>query len=134
MRRRPLPLWRELEAETGATLLAQYGSLDLGDWRTNREALAAAGLAFEVLEGREIARRFPLAVEAGESGLYQPDGGIVLAEGALFALHASAVSAGAQVLEETRVDSIETDDAGVTVTGAAALSGARWRSGLRRSS
>ena len=112
-----VPLWRELEAEAGETLIERYGSLDLGDWRPNREALTASGVAFEVLDGRELARRFPLDVGDGETGLYQADGGIVRADAALAALHSSALAAGGQVLEETRIAAIEPDEDGVTVSG-----------------
>ncbi|MBA3787637.1 MAG: FAD-dependent oxidoreductase [Actinobacteria bacterium] len=113
-----LPLWRELEAEAGETLIERHGSLDLGDWKPNRDALAVSGIEFEVLGGAEIARRFPLEVDNGETGLFQADGGIVRADAALRALLASAVAAGARVLEETRVTSLEPDGTGVTVAGA----------------
>ena len=112
-----VPLWDELEAETGETLIERHGSLDLGDWRPNRDALAETGIAFEILGGNEIARRFPLAVGAGETGLFQADGGIVRADAALAALHASAAAAGAQVLEEARIEALEPDETGVTVSG-----------------
>ncbi|MGI9111402.1 MAG: FAD-dependent oxidoreductase [Gaiellaceae bacterium] len=111
-------LWRELEAEAGETLIERYGSLDLGDWRPNREALAASGIEFEVLGDRELARRFPLEVAPGETGLFQADGGIVRADVALRALHDSAVAAGAQVLARTRITSVEPDGDGVTLAGA----------------
>ena len=75
-----VPLWGELEAEAGETLIERHGSLDLGDWRPNREALAETGIAFEILGGNEIARRFPLDVGTGETGLFQADGGIVRAD------------------------------------------------------
>jgi len=113
-----LPLWRELEAEAGETLIEQYGSLDLGDWQANREALSARGIAFEILDGAEIRSRFPLEIENGATGLFQADGGIVCADAALRALHASAVAAGATVIDERRVTAVEPDGAGVTVSGA----------------
>jgi sarcosine oxidase len=109
------PLWRELEAEYGRALLQQPGTLDLGDWRANRDALAACGAPFEVLDGAEIERRFPMRVEPGETGLFQQDGGIVFADLAMQALLASAVTAGADVREGLRVDSVAEDGDGVTV-------------------
>jgi sarcosine oxidase len=112
-----LPLWDELEAEAGEPLIERHGSLDLGDWRPNRNALAETGIAFEVLEGSEIERRFPLAAGADETGLFQADGGILRADAALAALHASATAAGAQVLEETCIEALEPDETGVTVSG-----------------
>src|SRR5919112_3478123 len=67
------PLWRELEAEAGRPLLEFHGTLHLGDWEPNRDALAACGVAFEVLDAPEIGRRFGIRANAGERGLYQAD-------------------------------------------------------------
>ena len=110
------PLWRELETEYGRALLDQPGTLDLGDWQPNRDALAACGEPFEVLDAAEIERRFPIRVEPGISGLFQADGGIVRADLALEALRASALAAGAQIREGVRVDSLD-EDADVVVAG-----------------
>src|SRR5687767_3541822 len=107
------PLWRELEAESGRALLEQPGTLDLGDWRANREALAACGEPFEVLDAAEIERRFPIRVESGETGLFQADGGIVFADLAQQALLAAAVAGGAQLRENVRIDSVEEAGDGV---------------------
>ncbi|MBA2297288.1 MAG: FAD-dependent oxidoreductase [Actinobacteria bacterium] len=111
-----LPLWHELEAEAGETLIERHGSLDLGDWRANSDALAANGISFEILSGAEIGRRFPLEARNGETGLFQADGGIVRADTALRALLAGAVGAGARVLEETCVNRIEHDRDGVVIS------------------
>ena len=110
-----LPLWRELEAEVGVTLLEQHGSLDLGDWRPNRDALAANGIASEVLDAAGIERRFPLRVAGDERGLWEPNGGILRADLAQGALWASGIAAGARLLEETRVTALEHDGASVLV-------------------
>jgi len=111
------PLWRELEAECGQALLEQPGTLDIGDWQANRDALAACGVPFEVLDAAEIERRFPIRIEPGESGLFQADGGIVFADLALQALLASAAAAGAHIREQLRVDSVEEDGDGVVAGG-----------------
>lgn len=111
------PLWRELESECGQALLVQPGTLDLGDWRANRDALAACGAPFEVLEGAEIARRFPIRAGRDGSGLFQPDGGIILADLALQGLLASAAAAGVHVREHLRVDSVAEDGQGVLAGG-----------------
>jgi sarcosine oxidase len=124
------PLWRELEAAWGRALLDQPGTLDLGDWEPNRDALAACGVPFEVLDAAEIERRFPIRMDRGGSGLFQADGGIVYADLALQALLGSATGAGAQVRERTRVDSI--DDEGETVSldglraGAVVVTAGAW--------
>ena len=74
------PLWRELEAESGASLLDLHGTLDLGDWEPNRDALAACGAPFEVLDAGQIEQRFGIRADPGERGLFQADGGIVRAD------------------------------------------------------
>ena len=111
------PLWRELEAECGRALLEQPGTLDLGDWQANRDALAACGAPFEVLDAAEIERRFPIRVEPGASGLFQADGGIVFADLALQALLASAAAAGVELRDGLRVDSVEENGDGVVAGG-----------------
>lgn len=115
--REALPLWRELEAEAGETLLEQHGTLDLGDWEPNRAALAANGIASEVLDGRELARRFPLCVAAGERGLFEPSGGIVRADLALAALRDSGTEAGVDLREDVRVTALAHEAGGVRVSG-----------------
>ena len=107
------PLWRELESEAGRRLLELGGTLDLGDWEPNRAALEACGVECEVLDAGEIARRFPIRVDPGEHGLFQRDGGILLADAVLDALAASAVEAGAVIRERARVDAVEESGDGV---------------------
>jgi sarcosine oxidase len=104
------PLWRELEAECGEELLELRGTLDLGDWEANRDALSACGVECEVLDAGEVERRFGIRLAAGERGLYQADGGIAYADRVLRAL-----AAGAHVREHSRVASIEERDGGVHV-------------------
>jgi sarcosine oxidase len=111
------PLWRDLEAEFGRPLLELRGTLDLGDWEPNRDALGACGVEFELLDAAEIERRFPLRIEPGTSGLFQADGGIVYADLALEALVASAVEAGAAVRESVRVESVQEEGDAVVVAG-----------------
>lgn len=104
------PLWRRLESESGHRLLELHGTLDLGDWGPNREALTACGVPSETLDAAEIERRFGIRVTAGERGLFQADGGIAYADRAL-----EALAAAVEVRERTRVDAIDERDAGVVV-------------------
>ncbi|HWN20362.1 MAG TPA: FAD-dependent oxidoreductase [Gaiellaceae bacterium] len=101
------PLWRGLEAEAGRPLLELHGTLDVGDWEPNRRALTACGEPSEVLDAAEIGRRFPIRIEPGASGLFQRDGGIVLADHAVAAFRDGAVAAGAVIREHTRVEAVE---------------------------
>lgn len=128
------PHWRELEAEFGRPLLDLRGTLDLGDWEPNRDALEACGASFEVLGAAEIERRFPLRAEAGVSGLFQADGGVVFADLAVEALTASGVAAGAQLREHHRVETIEEERDGVLAGGlrakAAVVTAGAWAPAL----
>ena len=111
------PLWRELEAECGRALLDQPGTLDLGDWQANRDALAACGVAVRGARRRRDRATLPDSAEPGESGLFQPDGGIVFADLALQAFRDSAEAAGADVRERLPVDSVQEDGDGVVAGG-----------------
>jgi sarcosine oxidase len=111
------PLWRELEAECGQALLDQLGALDLRDWQSNRDALAACGVPFEVLDAAEIRRRFPIRVESGERGLFQADGGILFADRAMQALRASAEAAGAVIRERLPIETVDEAGDGVVADG-----------------
>ncbi len=114
-----LEAWRELEDESGATLIVRSGGLDFGATvTTNARALASCGVRYELLTGSEVARRWPLATEPDEPVLFQPDGGTILADRAHSALLAAARSAGAEILEEARVRSIEPERTSVRVTTA----------------
>jgi sarcosine oxidase len=110
-----LPLWLQLEAEAGETLLERRGTVDLGDWEPNRTALAQAGAAHALLGADELRRRFGLNAGAGERALWQPDGGIVHAERAQRALAAGAAGHGALLVEGARVESLAPAPDGVAV-------------------
>ena len=128
------PGWRALEAELGRPLLELHGTLDLGDWAPNRTALVACGIPFEVLDAAEIRRRFGIGIEAGESGLFQAEGGIVRADPALEALLESARTAGVQVREGVRIDSVEANGDLVSLGGlqarCAVVTAGAWAPGL----
>ena len=106
------PLWRELEAESGRRLLDLHGTLDLGDWGPNRDALTACGIPFEVLDTGQIEHRFGIRADPGDRGFFQADGGIVLADEAL-----AALADGLEVRERMRVDSVDEDAEGVAAGG-----------------
>jgi sarcosine oxidase len=123
------PLWRELEADCGERLLELRGTLDLGDWQSNRDALDACGIESEMLEAGEIERRFGIRLEPGERGLYQADGGIGYADRVL-----AALAADANVRDGHRVETVEERDGGVVVDDvrarAAVLTVGAWAPGL----
>jgi sarcosine oxidase len=106
------PLWHELEATSGRRLLEPHGTLDLGDWAANRDALTACGAPFEVLDAGQIEHRFGIRADPGDRGLFQADGGIIHADEAL-----AALADGLGVRERVRVQSVDEDGDGVTAGG-----------------
>jgi sarcosine oxidase len=112
-----LPLWRQLEVEFGQELLTVTGGLDRGEHIVaHAAALAACGVEYQVIDGEEATLRFPgILLPAAEPLLYQRDAGYLAADAALNALVDSALTAGAEVREEARVQSIEPTGDGVTL-------------------
>jgi sarcosine oxidase len=134
-----LQSWRELEAECGEKLIVQTGGLDFGPVAAeNARALASCGVRHELLTGAQVAARWPIAAEADEQVLYQPDGGITLADRAYRALLAAAVDAGAVVLDHRRVteleprrDSVRVGTSGDEITAnACVVAAGAWARGL----
>jgi sarcosine oxidase len=80
-------LWRELETETGETLLELYGLVEIV--RTLEESTAPTlercGVAWERLDREEAERRYPIKVAVGSFAVVQPEAGIVRADKALAA-------------------------------------------------
>jgi sarcosine oxidase len=83
-----LGLWRQLEAETGETLLELNGMLEIV--RTLDESTAptleACGVEWHRLEREEAERRYPIRVPEESFAVLQPEAGIVRADTALAAL------------------------------------------------
>ncbi len=105
-----LPLWRELEAESGEKLLELTGLVDLPvDADRLTATLDATGTAYEVLTAEEVRRRFDLVTDCYKA-VFQPESGIVLADRAVHAFLAGLV-----VREETRVRSLVPETEGVRI-------------------
>jgi monomeric sarcosine oxidase len=93
-----LGLWRELERESGETLLELTGLVDISlDPAALASTLDACGAAHELLDTAELERRFGLATKCCKA-VFQAEAGIVRSDRAL-----RAFGAGAQVREETAV-------------------------------
>ena len=104
-----LPLWRELEDESGTELLSLPGLLDSsGDSAALRSALDACSAEYEVLDPGEAGRRFGIELE-GEVVL-ELHGGIVRADRAL-----AAFSRGIPVEAGVRVLALRPDEDGVSL-------------------
>jgi sarcosine oxidase len=93
-----LPLWRELEQESGTEVLSLTGLLDARDDSAPlRIALEACSAEYEMLDAEEAARRFGIELE-GEVVL-ELHGGIVRADRALAAFSRGiAIEPGVRVL------------------------------------
>jgi sarcosine oxidase len=137
-----LPLWRELEAETGAALLTVTGGVDHGDPAVVTEiarTLAAHDVPHEWLDPERAALLWPGMRFAGPV-LHQPDrAGRIDADQAVAALTTAACGHGAEVrrpLAVTRIDvagddlvRVRTADGVLSARRAVVTAGA-WTEGL----
>jgi sarcosine oxidase len=109
-----LPLWHELERETGERLLQTTGSLDVGgDLEGFRAALAGVGVEAQMLEATDLRRRFPMLRLPNNEALFHAEGGVLYADRAAQAFARSARAHGGEIAEETRVLDIDHDEGGV---------------------
>jgi sarcosine oxidase len=108
-----LGLWRELEAETGETLLELYGLLEIvrSPEESTARTLEACGVEWHRLDGDEAQRRYPVRVPEESFAILQTEAGIVRADKAL-----AALGGGLDVRYETRVHPDELDADVVVIT------------------
>jgi sarcosine oxidase len=122
-------IWRELERETGRSLLTQNGGLiisspasrtptHVADFFANTLAAAQTHqIAHEVLAADAIRARFPqFRVRDDEIGYYEPQAGFLRPEECIRAQLECAVRAGADIRTGERVLRVEAAGDGVTVT------------------
>lgn len=117
--------WRELEAESGEQLLELYGLLELVEdpATSSRDALETRGAEYELLDAEAARARWPILVPDGWTVLFQPEAGIVRADLAWQAFLDVAAREGANLHEDSRVDSLAELDADVVVVTAGAWAG-----------
>jgi sarcosine oxidase len=113
-----LTMWRELETESLETLIVTTGGLDVGrDIGGHVRALRENGAEFAVLDGPEVAVRWPGIALGGDTGiLFQPDAGITLADRALEAFVGGAKAAGCELKENTTVNELAVEDSAAIVS------------------
>jgi sarcosine oxidase len=112
-----LPLWRELEADSGRTLLETTGAVDHGDPGSvdaTAAALAACGGAHERLSPDAASERWP-HMRFDRAVLFHPDGGRCLAGATVAALQERAAAHGADVRFGTGPAVVRTAGDGVEV-------------------
>ena len=119
--RRSHAIWRELERQTGLPLYEATGGLVLGSEHSRRvhhgkpdflhRTIGSAqrhGIAHELLDAREIRRRFPpFALRGDEIGYWEPEAGLVRPEQAIRAQLAVAREAGAHLRSGETVLALE---------------------------
>ncbi len=151
--RRSHEIWRELEAETGKSLLHEVGSIVISvrdddverPGRTGfiRRTIAAAerfGIDHEILDAAEIRHRFPhMKPDDAEIGYYEPGGGYVIPENCVAAQLERAERLGATIClgrKVVRLDpkpgaaDIHFDDGSFIKAGQALVSAGPWAPGL----
>ena len=122
-------LWRELERETGARLLASIGGLFLssptrssvlhvpGFFDNTVAAARQYGIVHEILDAQAIRRRFPVFnVAADEYGYFEPEAGYLRPEACIAAQLAVAEERGASICRNEMVQSFDASADGVAVT------------------
>ncbi len=94
-----LPLWRDLEAETGTSLLEQVGIVNHGANAAFDEvarALEVAGFEAQFVQPSEAERRWP-GIRFDQRVLFTPQAGRLNADAAVTALQRAAAAHGAQI-------------------------------------
>ncbi|PRB43129.1 sarcosine oxidase [Arthrobacter sp. MYb23] len=118
MAARALDQWRDLESESGTTLLTTTGGLDYGKDRHVGElfeTVQASGTPSELLSPEEAAERFP-GMRFPTDALYHPDAGYLDPEASIRAALAVAEKDGAELRIGIPVEALERRGSGVIVT------------------
>jgi sarcosine oxidase len=112
--------WRELEQESGRTLLQLNGLLELVEdpAQSSHDALEAAGAEHELLDADAARSRWPVGVPDGWTVLFQPEAGIVRADVAHRTFVDRALAHGARLEEHRRVESLDELDADAVIVTA----------------
>lgn len=116
------PLWRELEARSGQSLLTITGILEIGPPESDLVAGTLRSsrlhrLPHEILDAPRVMKRFPaFRLPDDFVAVFQPDGGFVRAEPTVSALQTLALRSGAELRTQERVLAVEPHRDGVRVT------------------
>lgn len=116
-----LELWRELEAETGSSLVDLNGVATVGGEehphvRSVIRCIEQFGLDAEIMDRADANRRYPtINVLEGELAVVDKAGGLVKPERAVTVAASDAEEHGATIMRHAKVIAIEPDDSGVWV-------------------
>jgi sarcosine oxidase len=110
-----LPLWRELERESGESLLELHGLVEIVTdlHESSAPTLEACGIRWERLDAEEAERRYPIRVRDGSFAVVQPEAGIVRVDRAL-----PALARGLDLRERSQISALDDLDAPVVVVTA----------------
>lgn len=116
-------LWRDIEAETGATLLTQIGVLIVqsaeaeGDFLKQTISCAQRfGIGHEIIDGDQLSERFPqFGFDGDEAGYYEPTGGFLRPEACVAAQLQLAERYGATIHRDETVHEVKGDGDSVRV-------------------
>ena len=122
-------LWRDLERESGSSLLTTVGGLIISSHAKSSithvegffaNTVAAArqfGIAHEILDARQIRRRFPqFNVADDETGYFEPSAGFLRPEECIRAHLRMAQARGADIHRDELVSGFDVSQGSVTVT------------------
>jgi sarcosine oxidase len=107
MAMRSLMRWRELFDRTGQPLFCHTGVLWIGReddpyTRATRATLERVGTPIEIIDSRELARRYPQMLLANREsyGIFEPESGAILARRAVEVVAQDAIAAGVEYAHE----------------------------------
>jgi sarcosine oxidase len=118
---RSYELWRALERDSNQELLRIIGVLSVGDAESEiitgtRRSAAQHDIAIEAWSKEQVRERYPsLQLLENETGLFEPDGGVLDPEAAVRAHLKVAAAAGAELRFETGMRNWEADGDGVEI-------------------
>jgi sarcosine oxidase len=116
------PLWRELEARSGQSLMTKTGIVEIGAPASDLvagtlQSSQLHGLPHDILDAPSLMKRFPaFRLPDDFVGVFQPDGGFVRAEPAVAALQELASRSGAELIWNEPVLAIKPHRDGVALT------------------
>ena len=118
-------LWRQLEADTGMTLLRTTGGVDHGPRDVIElvdENLSAAGVPHELLDAREAGRRWP-GMRFDGPAVFHAEAGVIDADATVRTCVEASKRRGAIVVDSTPVTEITPGDGGAALRAG----GTYWR-------
>jgi sarcosine oxidase len=115
-------LWRELEQQSGQTILTQCGGLSIGEVDGSYlpallESIKRTGAPHEILDRAEMERRYPQhRLAAGECGIFDAEAGFLRTDRAVLSAIDAARNNGATVLTGAPVREIRELPSGVRIS------------------